>query len=106
MGQVEYSNMKYLSPWKKINDNCGVFLLGRKEPFVRIITSRFPALYLNAAYIEYKTDGMFELHHDPMNAVFKYNTLEETKQFVEDILTDLGYQFLDIDDYEKLELLI
>lgn len=99
MGQVEYSNMKYLSPWKKINDDCGVFLLGRKEPFVRIITSRSP-------YIEYKTDGMFELHHDPMNAVFKYNTLEETKQFVEDILTDLGYQFLDIDDYEKLELLI
>ncbi len=34
------------------------------------------------------------------------NTLEETKKFVEDILTDLGYQFLDIDDYEKLELLI
>lgn len=84
---------------EKINDNYGIFILGKQKPFIRIIKSRSP-------YIEYKTDGMFELHHDPMNAVFKYNTLEEAKQFVEDILTDLGYQFLDIDDYEKLELLI
>jgi hypothetical protein len=94
--------VKYLSPWRPISDrhhpgeSVAIYKLGEKDSFIRIVP--IPPF-------EYSTDGLLGsgLTFDMMS--FRFNSLEQAKTKVTQILIDNGFSILTEEQFAKLEVL-